>query len=163
MSGTASPRQQRRWRKIAMLPDELDEFLTAERTCAVATVGADGGPHVSPVWFVWDGSAVWFSSLVRSQRWTNLIREPQVALLVEAGGDYAELRGVEMRGAAAPIGPVPHAGAPDAATARAEQLFADKYRSDGSPMDHDGRHAWMRVAPTKIVSWDFRKIPARAD
>jgi hypothetical protein len=22
----------------------------------------------------------------------------------------------------------------------------------------DGRHAWLRVVPDKVVSWDFRKI-----
>jgi hypothetical protein len=23
---------------------------------------------------------------------------------------------------------------------------------------HDGRHAWLRVTPAKIASWDFRKL-----
>jgi hypothetical protein len=27
-------------------------------------------------------------------------------------------------------------------------------------MFHDGRHAWLRVVPSKIVSWDFRKLAA---
>jgi hypothetical protein len=22
---------------------------------------------------------------------------------------------------------------------------------------YDGRHAWLRITPTKIASWDFRK------
>lgn len=25
-------------------------------------------------------------------------------------------------------------------------------------MPHDGRHAWVRLTPEKIVSWDFRKL-----
>jgi hypothetical protein len=25
-------------------------------------------------------------------------------------------------------------------------------------MRHDGRHAWLRITPESIVSWDFRKI-----
>jgi hypothetical protein len=25
-------------------------------------------------------------------------------------------------------------------------------------MYHDGRHAWLRITPTKITSWDFRKL-----
>jgi hypothetical protein len=25
-------------------------------------------------------------------------------------------------------------------------------------MTHDGRHAWLRITPLKIVSWDFRKL-----
>jgi hypothetical protein len=28
----------------------------------------------------------------------------------------------------------------------------------GDAMYHDGRHAWLRVTPTKIASWDFRKL-----
>ena len=26
------------------------------------------------------------------------------------------------------------------------------------PMIHDGRHAWLRITPLKLVSWDFRKL-----
>jgi hypothetical protein len=25
-------------------------------------------------------------------------------------------------------------------------------------MIHDGRHAWLRITPLKLVSWDFRKL-----
>jgi hypothetical protein len=27
-------------------------------------------------------------------------------------------------------------------------------------VERDGRHAWLRLVPEKIVSWDFRKLPA---
>ena len=37
-----------------------------------------------------------------------------------------------------------------------ETLFGQKY-SDGT-FQADGRHAWLRLAPEKIVSWDFRKM-----
>jgi hypothetical protein len=30
--------------------------------------------------------------------------------------------------------------------------------SGGPEMTHDGRHAWLRVTPLKMVSWDFRKL-----
>jgi nitroimidazol reductase NimA-like FMN-containing flavoprotein (pyridoxamine 5'-phosphate oxidase superfamily) len=70
--------QQRRGRVIAMSAEELDAFLTEQRTCRVATTGPDG-PHVAPVWFVWDGQALWIYSLTRSQRWANVSRDPRVA------------------------------------------------------------------------------------
>ena len=38
-------RQQRRGRSIAMSDEERDQFLTTERLCRVATVGADGSPR----------------------------------------------------------------------------------------------------------------------
>jgi hypothetical protein len=28
----------------------------------------------------------------------------------------------------------------------------------GAEMTHDGRHAWLRITPLKMVSWDFRKL-----
>ena len=37
-----------------MTRPEVDAFLGGQRTCRVATAGADGAPHVSPLWFVWD-------------------------------------------------------------------------------------------------------------
>src|ERR1700758_3480116 len=101
------PTRQRRGRAIAMTAAEADEFLATERTCRVATVGADGRPHVAPLWFVWDGQSLWLSSLVRSQRWTDLMRDPRVAVTVDAGVEYSELRGVELSGVAAPVGDVP--------------------------------------------------------
>jgi nitroimidazol reductase NimA-like FMN-containing flavoprotein (pyridoxamine 5'-phosphate oxidase superfamily) len=51
-------KEQRRGRKIAMTPQEVDTYLAAERTCRVATVGADGAPHVTPLWFAWDGASL---------------------------------------------------------------------------------------------------------
>jgi len=36
-----------------------------------------------------------------------------------------------------------------------ERLFGEKY---GNGKFHiDGRHAWVKLVPEKIVSWDFRK------
>ena len=99
-------REQRRSRVIAMSTEELDAFLAEQRTCRMATVGP-GGPHVSPVWFVWDGGVLWVYSLIRSQRWTDLERDPRVAVLVDAGETYDQLRGVELRGSVEIVGDVP--------------------------------------------------------
>ncbi|TFV88809.1 pyridoxamine 5'-phosphate oxidase family protein [Blastococcus sp. CT_GayMR16] len=150
---------QRRGRSIAMTAAEVDDFLTGERTCRVATVGGDGSPHVAPLWFVWDGAALWLNSLVRSQRWTDLQRDPRVSVVVDAGTEFAELRGVEISGRAVVVGDVPRTAEPDPALARPEELFAGKY-AGGASFAPDGRHAWLRITPDKRVSWDFRKNPA---
>ena len=34
-----------------MTAAELDAFLAEQRTCRVATVSADGRPHISALWF----------------------------------------------------------------------------------------------------------------
>lgn len=172
--------QQRRGQVIAMSAEELTSFLGEQRTCRFATAGP-GGPHVAPVWFVWDGQALWVYSLTRSQRWANLARDPRAAVVVDAGHHYHELRGVEIEGEAAVVGPVPRTvgeGPPE--LAEPERLMAAKYfgpaslaASGGPPspatsgagpeMIHDGRHAWLRLTPRKLVSWDFRKLATLPD
>jgi PPOX class probable F420-dependent enzyme len=149
-------REQRRGKKIAMSEDERDAFLAEERTCRVASVGGDGSPHVTPLWFAWDGQSLWLTSIVKSQRWTDLQRDPRVSVIVDAGHDYMELRGVEIRGRATPVGEVPRTGEPAPALETTERIYADKYA--GGVVHHDGRHAWLRITPDKIVSWDFRKL-----
>ena len=139
----------RPWASIAKSP-------SANRR--LATTGPEG-PHVAPVWFVWDGQALWTSSLVRSQRWANIARDPRVAVVVDDGHHYHELRGVEIEGQAAMVGPAPRTAEdpPVPELAEPERLMAAKYFGGGAVI-HDGRHAWLRVTPLKIVSWDFRKL-----
>ena len=139
-----------------MAPEERETFLRDERTCRVASVGGDGSPHVTPLWFVWDGASLWLTSIVRSQRWTDLQRDGRVSVIVDTGHDFMELRGVEIKGRAEVVGEVPRTGEPNAELVVPERLFADKYA--GGRVHHDGRHAWLRVSPEKMVSWDFRKL-----
>jgi hypothetical protein len=149
------PKEQRRARRIAMSTEELDEFLTSERTCRVATSSPDG-PHNTPLWFVWDGEAMWFTSLVRSQRWADMERDPRVAVVVDTGHEYGELRGAELKGEVERVGEAPRTGEPNEELEKIEALIAGKYF--GGTYGHDGRHAWLRLVPEKITSWDFRKI-----
>jgi hypothetical protein len=148
-------REQRRGRKAAMTDEERDAFLAETRTCRVASLGADGAPHVTPLWFAWDGRSLWLTSIVKSQRWTDIQRDNRVSIIVDAGVEFTELHGVELRGVAEVVGEVPRNGDAVAELETPERIFADKYA--GGTMHHDGRHAWLKVTPEKIVSWDFRK------
>ncbi|MHB9755110.1 pyridoxamine 5'-phosphate oxidase family protein [Streptomyces sp. BYX5S] len=148
---------QRRGRKIMMSPEERDAFLAEQHTCRVATVSADGTPHVSPLWFVWDGTSLWLYSLSRSRRWADLRADGRVAVVVDAGEGYGELRGVELSGRIEFVGESPRMGEPNPELTAVEALFAQK--NFGMPdMVYDGRHAWARLTPTKTTSWDFRKL-----
>src|ERR1700722_2299790 len=115
--------EQRRGRKIAMTTEELDAFLAGARTCRLAT-SSPQGPHLTALWFGWDGTALWIYSIVRSQRWTDLQRDGRVAVLVDAGEEYRELRGAELRGTDEFVGAVPWTGAPDQELAEPERLLA---------------------------------------
>ncbi|HEY9369160.1 pyridoxamine 5'-phosphate oxidase family protein [Streptomyces sp.] len=148
---------QRRGRRIMMTPAERDAFLAEQRTCRVATVSADGRPHVSALWFAWDGASLWLYSITRSRRWAELRRDPHIAVVVDAGEEYGELCGVELSGTAVFVGEAPRTGEPCPELDVPERLFARKnFGLDEMP--HDGRHAWLRLTPDAIASWDFRKL-----
>ena len=151
-------REQRKGRRIAMTAEELDQFLRRERMCRVGTVGADGAPHVSPLWFVWDDTALWLNSIVKSQRWRNLERDPRISVVIDGGYDFGELHGAELVGRVEVVGDVPRTDAPNDALVEPERLFGEKY--SGGPFVYDGRHAWLRLVPDVVVSWDFRKMSA---
>ena len=140
-----------------MTAEEVDAFLGAARTCRVGVVAAGGVPHVSPLWFCWDGDALWLHSLTRSRRWAALRANPAVSVVVDAGHDYAELHGVELLGEVDVVGEVPRVGEEHPELVEPERIFATKYLGGGAFV-YDGRHAWLRLRPRKLVSWDFRKL-----
>jgi len=150
-------KEQRRGRRIALSPEERDEFLAQARTCRVATI-SPAGPHVSPLWFVWHDEAIWLHSITSSRRFTDLHRDPRIAIVIDDGHDYEELRGVEITGTARVVGEMPRTGSlavPELEPV--EKAFASKYQGRET-LAYDGRHAWLTVDTEKIVSWDFRKI-----
>ena len=76
---------------------EAEAFLAEERTLICATVGRDGWPHLMPLWYVVRDGRLWGWTYAKSQKARNLERDPRATLQVEAGEDYAELRGVMLR------------------------------------------------------------------
>ncbi|WP_222709059.1 pyridoxamine 5'-phosphate oxidase family protein [Nonomuraea sp. C10] len=157
MSAASQPRAAlRHGSRLAMTAAEMDAFLAGERFCRVATAGPDGDPHVSPLWFAWDGAALWLCSLVSSRRFADLTARPRVAVVVDAGDAYGELRGVEIRGTARVVGPAPWDGVVTPDLAEAERLFTEKY-PEQRHVRRKGRHAWIRVEPEHTSTWDFRK------
>ncbi len=70
----------------AMTDDEIHVFLTAlpARTGKLATVRADGRPHVAPIWYaVDDDGALCFNTCERTVKGRNLLREGRAAICVD--------------------------------------------------------------------------------
>jgi nitroimidazol reductase NimA-like FMN-containing flavoprotein (pyridoxamine 5'-phosphate oxidase superfamily) len=87
--------------QIKMSAAEVAAFLAQERTVTCATVGLRGWPHLMPLWYVLRGHSaeepgprVWSWTYAASQKVRNLERDPRATLQVEAGEQYAHLRGV---------------------------------------------------------------------
>ncbi len=67
-----------------MTEAEYRSFLLDQaRTGKLATVRADGHPHVTPIWFDLDGDALFFTSWHETVKVANLRRDPRVAICVD--------------------------------------------------------------------------------
>jgi hypothetical protein len=86
-----------------MSEEEVAAFLSEERTVTCATAGPRGWPHLMPLWYVLreapegePGPRVWAWTYGHSQKVRNLERDPRATLQIEAGEEYALLRGVML-------------------------------------------------------------------
>lgn len=68
-----------------MQPDEIRAFLlSGTRTAKLATVRADGRPHIAPIWFdLDDDGTLVFTTWHTTVKAANLRHNPQVSLCVD--------------------------------------------------------------------------------
>ncbi|HZD81032.1 MAG TPA: TIGR03667 family PPOX class F420-dependent oxidoreductase [Actinomycetota bacterium] len=74
-----------------------DERLRTELIAWLTTVGADGTPKSTPVWFLWDGRDLLVYSRPGKPKLRNLASNPHVSVHLEGnglGGDNVILEGV---------------------------------------------------------------------
>jgi PPOX class probable F420-dependent enzyme len=89
-----------------VIPTTHADLLASTALAHVATIGPDGEPQTSPVWFDWDGTFLRFAQVSGFQRKVrNVRREPRVALsFVDPANPY---RYLEVRGRVERIDPDP--------------------------------------------------------
>jgi general stress protein 26 len=72
---------------------EAEATLAASVNYWVASVSAEGVPHLMPVWGVWHGGALWFSSGGRSRKVRNIAARPRCTISTEDAGGPVILSG----------------------------------------------------------------------
>src|SRR6059058_5826535 len=143
--------------QIRMNDEEIRAFLEQERTLQVATIDHDGFPHLVAMWYVLINDEVVFWTYARSQKAVNLRRDPRLTCLVEAGVQYQELRGVQIKGRAVI--------SDDLETVqRVGETIFERYTG---PLNENTRQmvaaqapkrVIVFVKPVEVVSWDHRKL-----
>jgi len=67
-----------------MTEEEYRSFLVdRSRTAILATVRADGRPHVAPIWFDLDGDTLVFTTGENTVKGRNMRRDPRVSLCID--------------------------------------------------------------------------------
>ncbi|MFN2594116.1 MAG: TIGR03618 family F420-dependent PPOX class oxidoreductase [Actinomycetota bacterium] len=85
---------------VSLASSEIDAFLNEPRTAVLSTLGPTGAPHMAAMWFVVKDDAIEMWTYAKSQKAVNARRDPRVAVLIEEGIAYNELRGVLVKGIA---------------------------------------------------------------
>ena len=144
---------------VAMTPEEVESYLRASMKVQVASIGPDGAPHLTTLFYVVHDGKIAFWTYATSQKVKNLERDARITCLVETGTDYFELAGVSVQGTA--------------------EIVRDEYRireigtavthamSGGADLGDLGREVVEKqvrkrvailVTPTKVASWDHSKM-----
>ncbi|MDH3426756.1 MAG: pyridoxamine 5'-phosphate oxidase family protein [Acidimicrobiia bacterium] len=151
---------------ITMSPAEIDAFLAAPRNMALATLGADGFPHVAPMWYVMRDGAIVFRSFTKSQKMVNLKRDPRLTVLAESGDAYSQLKGVMIKGEAQLNDD--HDFVLDVYVELATRYpmaesitgTADKESLRAAYAGFAAKNTAVTVIPSKTISWDHTKLGA---
>lgn len=144
--------------QIKMTPEEQAEFLQRARTMTLCTIDKDGYPHAVAMAFMVKDGCVYMTSYRKAQKVVNIRRNPKVAVMVEAGTQYNELKGVMIRGRCEVI------DEPDEVWKLMRALRA--FQEGGTPAPADAvvqaraqKRAVLKIIPEKIASWDHSKLP----
>ena len=127
---------------MTTIPDSHRDLLDAQ-VATLATLGEDGRPQLSEVWFLAEDDQVRLSLNTTRQKVRNLRRRPGCSLLIlDLANPY---RYLEIRGDAE-ITPDP------------DYIFADrvgaKYQADPRDMDQPGEsRVAVTVRPHRIRDW----------
>ncbi len=135
---------------IKLTPEQALAYVASRHSCALATNGKDGYPHVVAMWYTVRDGAIMMTSYGRAQKIVNLRRDPRATVLVESGAKYKELKGVMMRGQ------VELSEGPAALPEILRLTGADP--ANPAAVRRVQKRVLMRFTPERWASWDHSKI-----
>ena len=147
--------------KIKMSEEELSSFLKKQISLQIGTINKDGSPHLTTMWYFYDGENFIFHTYTKSQKIINLKRDSRITLLTEAGNQYSDLQGIIVYGNAEII------NGKDSLeeVIRYMEMVGEKYIKDEEGSQYiEGmklqapKRSVVVVKPSKFISWDHTKI-----
>ncbi len=133
------------------LTGKVAAFVELERVCRIATVSADGMPHLVPVCHVLAGGKLYIGSGDDGAKVRNLQANPRIAVTIDVYSDHwGSLKGVMVQGRAKLIARGP-------AFQRAKRRLYAKYAHYArdaalSPSDS----VIVEITPTHVYTWGFQ-------
>jgi nitroimidazol reductase NimA-like FMN-containing flavoprotein (pyridoxamine 5'-phosphate oxidase superfamily) len=132
----------------------VDARLRSARELWIATSSPRGRADATPIWFWWDGGAVYFTCAAVARKARNIAHEPEVVLLNGDGADPIILKGRAER------------VTDGDELERVDRAYADKYVDSAT-----GERATIfvaddhvyRVRPRLVSAWSYATAANRTD
>ena len=148
---------------IALNQTEIDEYMLNSPTC-ILCINREGRPPLPlPMWFGWENNTMFINTAAASKKMAPLRKDPKVAVLVESGSQYYQLKTVLFMGTCA-------------FNDNQEEVNQDawwKWMRENKPIYNDllpkklppylekfyaMERVTLQITPGSTTTWDFEKI-----
>lgn len=148
--------------KVKMSESETADFLADNLKVQVASIGKDGAPHLSTLFYAMREGVIAFWTYGRSQKVVNLERDPRISALVEDGTGYFELRGASITGRAEIVRDrdrILEIGSAVATRMVGAASFEDLGDLGRETVEKQAaKRVGVIVHPVHVATWDHRKM-----
>lgn len=142
------------YKQVAMTSKELDDYLAPARLARIATV-QNGKPHLTPVWYLFDGKNFFVSTGIHTRKATNIRKNQNVSLVIDSSDGMFRHKCVIVFGRAQ----ISREGHP----AITEKIYARYLGQEGlkHPFAQDllkEDQYVVKIVPDRILTWDYSKV-----
>ncbi len=136
---------------------ELEHRLRTEPIIWISSTRPDRLPHLVPLWFSWDGDAIWIFSKADAQKIRNVRHGSSVMLAVGSAHPEFDVELLEGKAevldvSTAAVMPAIHVEKYRDAMSRAgltPELYAQRYTQP------------VRITPSRVLDWHARELSSR--
>lgn len=144
-----------------MTPQEQTEFLNGAHAASLTSIGPDGYPHTTGMWYAVIDGMLHFATYRKSQKVRNFQRNQKASALIQTGDQYENLRGLLVQGDAEILQDPELAG--DVMLMLSERYVGLNAGLVGPNVvqqirERGAKRAVVRIRPVRITSWDHTKL-----
>lgn len=141
---------------VEMSDGELDAYLAQPLLARIATA-RDNRPHVTPIWFLWDGSILWCETNPDFKKARNLKKNAECAVVIDSTEGGLRNRGVILEGQAQLI-LEPRQRVMDIVSQIYERYMGAEARCAPTVKEmYDSPHVLIKLVPRRIISWNWKR------
>ncbi len=143
---------------VSMTEQEMWDFIATQKSIQVCTLNKDGTPHLTVMWFAIKNKTIVLETFTKSQKIMNLKRNPNMAVLLEDGSEYNELRGVSINCKAELVDDYATVHALHVDVVVRNQPGVTPEQAEEFTREMSKKKTVIVVKPEHVMTWDHRKL-----